>query len=424
MPSNLDSEFPKITFEKAELAWSLQKECPELWAQLQKVDPAAVDMYGRCELQTHAPIANELAPFDEKGSVRPRGSKRAFYLRAKSGSVMTVKGSEIRSTQMTAELQSTRLLRKSVRPWTTVENFLFREQKLPYAVSFGEAIEEAQISMNYQLAHFQAFKELAMTPVPLAVYKWSEKVTKQYYETILPFLSDRAKTLSDMILKERGLATYIYYYPHAPFRISFLTPDSSKDYKERQEKMANVANVEHRCNPVSAVENYLELATRMLMLRYSPLTFDSYGCGQCISAQNVTVQGGVVDMDSMIPFKDIKSDREFYELFACTLVVLTCTVRAFLVSPLPYIKFEYEDPSTLSTLISSFVWEKLRQNYQKLNKHVQVDPRLKLLLEKDAGLRLDSILTSLYPPGSWVAPSKHSGSFERGGNRPTLDDRA
>ena len=387
-------------FEKAKLVWSARDDTAKIWQFLKKKDASAIKIIEKFKLQEQIPIFDNLNTFANNFIVRPTGSRRSFYINLPSGGVIAVKGTEVRSSSLKKALDEDSLNKLPHRPWTKFENFIYREQKLPLALFLNEALEENLASADFQTKMLRTFGEFGSAPIPLFVYEWRQQTIDDYFSKIKPYLNERTKNLAIPILKEFSLGVSMYYYDHLPYRIRFIYPKEVSDYNSRLQSILQNTNSEKTFDPLKGVEKLLGVVTKMLMLGYFPLSYQAHGIGQCIAPQNVTIYGGLTDMGSLFPFKKIKNDKEFYELFFSTIVVLCQTLKEFFVHPLPVLKYEFEDPSTLSVLLSNYIWDQIRLNFKKLSKitNTKVDSRLAdLLSQSNNGIKLTDILKKIYP---------------------------
>ena len=136
----------------------------------------------------------------------------------------------------------------------------------------------------------------------------------------------------------------------------------------------------------------------MLAIGFFPLSMASYGIGYCTSAQNVTCKGGMVDMDSLYPFEKVKNDWEFSTTFLTTMSSLCATAKVLLYSPLPYIRFEFQDPSTISILLTDFVWNRIRQEVSACAQNgIKIDDRLDAMLSRPSLEKISDLLGRMYP---------------------------
>ena len=168
------------------------------------------------------PFLETLDEFDDDTLSRPRGSHRAFYIKSSDSlSVLAVKGTEPNSPDLTRLMKIDSKKKLSNRPWSTFENFVYREQKAPLAMLFNEAISETIIASRYHVDIYKNFKVVEEAPLPLVAFKWAKGVVQKYIKQISPFLDQRAKDLLFPLIDRYGLGGFIYYYPYLPTRIRF-----------------------------------------------------------------------------------------------------------------------------------------------------------------------------------------------------------
>ncbi len=394
-----NTEFKELVFEKTFCEWNLSKVNPNMWENLKEFDEDAIKTIKNLNLSEMTPYLNNLSKNSSTKIIRPEGSRRAFYIKLNSGGVIAIKGSEIKSQNLKSALEEDACKKLSSRPWTKFENFIFREQKLPLAVTLNEALEDNQSSEQFQSKMLKYFDEFELAPIPLFVNKWSESSKQKYKETILPFLNKRAKYIVDNILDRENLGTSIYYYPHIPFRIRFSLPENCSSFQDRCKSFKNISKDFVDLDPISASENFLKITTKMLVVGLFPLSFHDYGIGQCVAPQNVTIKGGITDMGSIYPFENVRNKKEFHELFLSTFVMLNSSLKELLVLPLPNINYEFNDPSTISILLSKFIWDKIKVYFNKYSQSMTEEHfrMIEPFLGDSPSLDLEKILKNLYP---------------------------
>ena len=386
--------FEDIQSVEAETVWSLETECPDLWNYLIQKQPWVSDLL-RSNFKDRFPIAPTLEPFDNGDCVRPPKHNRAFYIKHPNGAVLAVKGSEAVSDQLERAFSQNAGLGSR---WSIVETFPSHEQKLPYAVHIPEAVQEAKGTVQFLLKYIDSFKELPPIPIHLAVYRISEAQEKQYFLKLNNFASARSRQQCRLLARD-GIATYIYFFPELPIRVAHIVPSEMLtggicDAASRE----IVLREKHGFDSKVSVSNFLSLVGRMLALGFFPLSMASYGIGYCTSAQNVTLTGGMVDSDSLTPFEQIRSDWEFATVFLTTLSTLCATVRVMLYSPLPFVRFEFSDPSTISMLLSEFVWGFIRHEISLCEQlGMTIDSRLQELLAPPSHKKLSALIEKMHP---------------------------
>lgn len=372
-----------LTFQKSKILWDIRKESKKIWEHLCKKDKTALDKIIELEMFEKIPICKKLKVFKNKNLVRPNGSSRAYYIKLKSGGVLAIKGTEVFNSNLKNLFKEDSNNKLKNRPWSKFENFVYREQKIPLAFTVYEGMQENDLSMKFQKKMLENFKSFEMAPVPLFIYEIDRSTTKKYYHKIKPFLNDRSKKLTNIYLNEFKLGVGVYYYPHIPERVRFMQ------------------NKNNQLKPISkkikTSKKLIEIISKMLISNYFPFSFKDHGIGQCIAPQNVTLEGGITDMGSLHNFKEVKTNKEFIQLFYCSIIILIQTIKEILIYPKPDIKYEFDNPSMNSVMLSTFVWDELRTLYFQNKKIVKkFDKRLEKIFLKKNFSKLGQILDELY----------------------------
>jgi hypothetical protein len=380
--------------DKVDVFWDLRKEHPKIWQKLQKTEESLTVFAEKLFQDDVVPIHDCLDDFCSERVVRPEGSRRAFYIKFDSGAVLAIKGTEVLSSLLKLSFENDSKNKLPNRPWTLFENFIFREQKAPLALLFHEAFDETVAGAAYQQSVLDAFGQLEEAPIPLIVHKWEDSVKERYLSELEPFLNERSKNLIYPLINEYSLGTSIYYYPYLPTRIRYTLPMTSGSLKERNQQVFGDPNI----TGLPSVNRLIKIVARMLSINYLPLSFHDHGIGQCIAPQNVTLNGGICDMGSLFAFSKIRSDKEFYELTLSMGVMLSKTSQALLLDPLPNLIYEFEDPTTSSVLLNSYIWSKLSVEYDKACSiaGLKTDPRLDRLLSFRGDDALENILHEVF----------------------------
>lgn len=383
--------------------WSLQEESPQLWKWLLQHHRFISDVLDG-DLNGHFPLAKTLEPFEDPYCARPANHMRAFYIKQPSDSVIAVKGSEAADDQLEEALQS--LTRSVMAGWTAMEIFPLREQKLPYAVLVPEAVHEANVTVRFLEKYVQHFNALPVFPLHLAIYRMPESVESNYFSKVNRFASARAREACKLLGKQ-GLAVYTYYLPVLPIRMAHIIPTGMlKNGIVDAASRERVLLEKHKYDAEVAVENFLALAGRMLSLGFFPLSMDSYEIGYCTSPQNITVNGGMCDSGSLMPFDQVTSDWDFANNFLATLSSLCLTAKLMLHSPLVRFQFEFNDPSQVSMLVSELVWGRVRSEVEScMRSGVNPDARLQEMLAPPSYGKVRDVIKKMYPERA--GPSRH-----------------
>ena len=390
--------------------WSLKTEAPDLWLRLSRAQPWLAKLLDG-KLANKFPMAPTLEPFERRTSVRPTSHNRAFYLKHGKGAVIAVKGSECIDPQLE---RAFRQLATWGRRWAITEDFPLKEQKLPYAVHVEEAVGEANLTLRFLRAYTRHFDELPPFPIHLSVYRIAPALAKSYFKTIARWASDRARTECAAIGRD-GLAVYLYFFPHMPRRLSHTVPSSFPGGGVVDAASRDALLAERGFDAKLATESFLSLVGRMLALGFFPLSMASHGIGYCTSAQNVTIQGGMVDAESLHPFDKVKTDWEFATTFLTTMATLVTTLKVMLYSPLPYVRFEFADPSTISMMLSQLVWGRIGAEVAAAARRgVPIDPRLTEMLAPPSYEKIAALTHKMFPARTDWFLTPHFGPDNRG----------
>jgi hypothetical protein len=402
----------KVGREKAEVVWALDSEHPQLWREVIAHYPWLQDV--AAWLREGCPVAPGLEPFDLEHCVRPPRHMRAFYLKQPGGAVLAVKGSEVADGELERAFRQSYSLGQR---WAPLEVFPLLEQKLGLAVHMAEALDEAALTARFQEKYLHQFKTLGAAPIHLAVYRFPDEIAERYLAIIDTLGSDRSKQQSRLLAQD-GLAAHVYFYPHLPIRLAHIVPqqlsgDGIVDAPSRDAVLAS----NHGYDAQTATETFFSLAGRMLALGFFPLSMASCGIGYCTSAQNVTFKGGMVDMESLHPFEKVKNDWEFATTFLTTMASLCATAKVLLHSPLPNVRFEFSDPSTVSMLLADFVWDRIRREVSACAASgVTIDARLQEMLDPPSLHKITELAARMHPKREdfFLAAHVTSGHDNRG----------
>jgi hypothetical protein len=122
----------------------------------------------------------------------------------------------------------------------------------------------------------------------------------------------------------------------------------------------------------------------MMFVGYFP--FHTYYMGHCLQAQNLCVDGGLADTDSLQPMVEL-SDAKFHELFAHTLGELLKGCAVYITGTFVG---RYPDQ-----LIGATLWRLLQDELRaRIRERAPADPRLAKLMRASPLERLDMILRS------------------------------
>ncbi|WP_210163285.1 hypothetical protein [Niveispirillum irakense] len=323
--------------------WDVAAAAPDLLAAM----PALANAIA--PLRAAVPVAHSISPFDGVGAVRPYRHLRAFYLRRPDG-VIAVKGSEIMAGDVDTHLRMLGSYRiefpgRGRSLFSALEHFPLNEQKVPLALPVEEALEDVHAAAAVQQAHLARFGTLARVPLPLLALRWPDAVMDAYLRRLSPLLSGRARRTVERVAAD-GLGCVIYHYPAVPLRVAHL-PEllAGRPGNGWQARLSGLTGVE------AALEGWLDLLARLLVLGFLPGSVESIGVGHCLEMKNAVIDGGLVDMGSICRVETVAEDRIFLETLMVALADLAKTCRQFLLGDSPDVEAEYRNPSLVMVLL-------------------------------------------------------------------------
>lgn len=358
-----------LSSSEIDISWDIRERAPEIWRYLCSDYPNLEDELSQHKIPEFLPFLNNLHECNENGKIRTKGSRRAFYVKSTKGYVFAIKGTEIFSTHFQCEFDNLSKHRLSNRPWNVLENFVYREQKLPLAMTLAEALTETQMTIDLQQNSIANFDEIYRCPVPLFNFKIKQVPRENYINFVNTRLDDRAKSIIRNIISSDDIGINVYFYPYLPERVRFQRPSTSFErFLDRSDGYSKLVekSIGSNCTPITALNNFIDNVSKMLVLGYLPFSFQDHGVGQCIAPQNVTLLGDITDMGSLSPIENIKSFGDFVQLYYSMLVVMTATAREILISPMSETIYEFDEPQPTSILISEYISAKLASKISHL----------------------------------------------------------
>ncbi|MBT9583412.1 hypothetical protein IV102_08680 [bacterium] len=329
-------EFPWF---QGEPVWELARVQPQLHAAIRDQVPQLAGLL--TDLSSHFPAQTQPVPGQWGAYQRPRSHWRAFYYSIGPHSVLAVKGSEAHSQDFSAMLdvmarQSASLSYSIARPgaphrhsqavMSVLERFLFIENKLPGVVTLGEALSQAQRSCQFQAAHLRQHGQLARVPLPLLVHRIHPGQTGQIVSQICSRVeADHHPRVQ--ALATDGLGVLIYWYPALPLRVAHLEIPPLSAQVSLQQRLSALG---HGDLPGLIVDRWTQLLARMLCLGYVPADPLSSLQGLCLEAHNLTLDGGMVDLDSLRPMASFPNQAHVQLALERSLEVLTQSLIQFL----------------------------------------------------------------------------------------------
>lgn len=378
---------------EAEPVWSAARDAPELLAHVP--DELREQVHA---LATGVPGLRSVAPLAEPTLARPPTHRRAFYVRARSGAVLGIKGTEPHAYDFGALLEELEGARVHVElrlgnplvdrtltraELTALEKFPLLEGKVPGCVTLREALADARSALAVQRAHLQKHGEPARLPLPVFVGRWSDDTGEAVLAALRSRLHGRAWDVVEPSVRA-GLGVYVYAYPTLPSRlIELVVPDATR----RRELAIRREALRAVLDPARLFERWVALAARLIALGFVPKDPATLVTGDCLQVQNLVLDGGFADTESLVAC-DALSDRALRDALRRTAHELAIAATRLLVGMwASTVDFRDRVPDLFATVWRALAVEVLR--------HPELaDPRVRELLEPSGSTydALDQIL--------------------------------
>ena len=326
--------------------WELRSRAPELFEALTAIEPGLAQVYDL--FKRELPVQRQWA-FGTRGALsRPDRHVRAFYVQLdKLASVAGGRGClAIKGTEPAADNfdQVPRRMgemwnlfswtigtggRQILEDWTLLnqlERFPICEGKPPAVHPLEDAEEEAQSALELQSAYLRRFGKLAQIPTPLFVYRLPDEVRARALAALQPHLTAKTMALVESQIGP-GLGVYIYYYPTLPLRVMHLRGDVGTEvsFEARHKNLAALSD------PARAVAGWVRLVAELLALGWVPADPSNFGRGYCVMAQNLVIDGGIVDVNSVRPVSSFRTPGQLEFAVRHTVRELTESICWYLV---------------------------------------------------------------------------------------------
>jgi hypothetical protein len=341
----------RMTSHRLECVWRVDRDAPAIATWLEGEARWAFDWLTR-SIEDGVHVGGP-KPFDDGTYVRLPMQRRCFYMKTTGPAVLAFKGTEPLAVGFAEELGRMKRER-AAGPLPLIDVYPLFEQKLPLAVGLDEALGEARAAAQLQEPFLRKYAQPAIAPVPIAVFQLPREAELAYREQVLGLAGKRTAKLVTQL--EQALGVYVYYYPHLPVRV--LHAENADSFPERVEKL--VANP-HAIHPLDALTSLVTTIARMFSVGLLPLSSDAFYIGTCISPQNVTLQGGICDVDSIVAIDELTTDAERHMCALSVITMLSATVKALLVGKLPPVTWGFPDPTVSSALFISYIHAELRK---------------------------------------------------------------
>lgn len=347
-----------IKHHALETTWHVKDHGSELLALVTRRDPGVAQLVD--ELPRSCPVAESCQPFDDGTFHRLKGHVRSFAARTSGGGVVVYKGTEPLTRDYVEVCEDARRARafcmlSKIDWFLLIENEPFLGQSLPIALHY------AKLSLEFTAKYVARTGQLPRMPFPLAVLRLPQQVAEQFAENCRPFISDRPQLsarerLADLIPK--GLGVFVYYYPGTPLRAAHargMFPGSHE-----AGAFQSAAAIDFK----SAIDGWLDLVAEMLVLGYFPTA--NIHQGNCMQAQNLVIDGGMCDIDSLEAMSNLTTDRDFHDALFYSLLQLTASICSVLTDKTAHV----------GQIVFATVWSELVTRVQSKSERGLADRRI------------------------------------------------
>ncbi|MCE5288105.1 MAG: hypothetical protein LLG14_02570 [Nocardiaceae bacterium] len=320
---------PGVSRRRLEPVWDLRSSDAALFARLAKREPTFSALCD--EIATSCLVAGTTQPFSGEAYTRPIGHTRSFYLRLSAG-VLVFKGTEPMSSDYRTVFEEA-WEKRPVNGLSAMDHFVLIEDEVYLALTERAARNGATRTHAWVTAYAARYGEIPQTPVPVMVLRLPQETSAAFAADLQPFLTDRPQHSARRRVEElvaNGLATYVYYYPGDPTRLAHALGDFPGSFEVGASSPQRTT-----FNLDRAVEAWIQLFARMLVVGFVPTT--QIHTGNCLQAQNVAVDGGMCDIDSVEPLVALRTTRDFAAAIMYSLEEFTNTVSDALGLPASWV---------------------------------------------------------------------------------------
>jgi len=354
---------------KLQKIWDLQALDNKLYNFVLQSYPEIVDVLEM--LQGRCPVAPTCKIFSEGDFFRLKGHARSFCLKTGNG-VLVFKGSEPYSNDYLSFYEQATFHTTDKNP-SRIEHFLMVEHEMYLAMTRKNALNSAEITKQFVRDYQTKIGELPHVPIPLSVFKIPEEIT-------MKFLNDTSKFLSDFpmfsayeynqFLAQDGLAIYMYYYPGFPLRAAHSMRNFPFTIVSEEDDVNNLEK-DKKFDLKQISDSWIKFIAKMLGVGYLPTTW--LYTGNCVQIQNLVMDGGMCDIDSVEPISQLNSD---YDLTRALLISVGMLVES--ISILTSVKLE---------IGFTAVWNEISKEIKSNPYKLEYDPRI-ISLFNNNGLSL------------------------------------
>lgn len=386
----------QIAIKAADITWDLAEDPGANRALLDEVTATPERRAVLAMLRDEVPVARTCKAFIAEPYCRPTIHRRTIYLQLEDGGVFAIKGTEPHAEDLREEVLHIESMRAPFFS-SMLNDFALSEHKVPMAMTEAEAMAEVQTTVAFQRAYHQRFGRLARVPVHVLVYRWGPEVEARLLDAVLPPLCATARRGTQRLVKE-GLGALVYYYPSLPLRASqealnkvallsqtsgLALPFGTGIHDRAGASFATrFEALQERGTPWEIVQAWVSLLADMMVIGYFPL--HTYFMGHCLQAQNLCIDGGLADTDSLQPMAGL-DDHQFYELFVQSVGELMKGVTIYITGTFVG---RYTDQ-----MIGATLWLALHDQLRaRLRDQAPADPRLATLMQASPLEQLDAML--------------------------------
>jgi hypothetical protein len=326
-----------------------------------RADPAGFDAWVEAavgEFETRLPIPPTCDRFRSGGYFRLKKHQRSICFapegQQRVGNVFCIKGMEPLAPDFGRGLDQMAAQRRAGSGLSLLEYFIVREDKLPGCLLFDEANAEAAIAATLHGRLAQDGGPLARLPVPVVCVRLPEETARAAVREVV-VRSSRALWPKIETLAAVGLGAYVYWYPSVPLRAAEFRPGARA--------------------AVAMSEAWIDLAARLLRAGFLPTSAHSLGRGQCCNRQNSVIDGGFVDVSSVIPLEELPTGQDVFTAVQLTIWEISATILKVLGRPLSRDSTSIARLDDAAQLVMNVVRERLVRACGD-----ELDPRLRPFL--------------------------------------------
>ena len=359
----------------ADIVFDLEQAAPEVFAAVCERSPGAPA--GLERLRGGIPVMASALPGRQGPVYRLPGHNRSICIALSddpaASDVIVLKGSEPLLPDFAHYLDwmTTRQFGAWPRPMS--EHFPLFEGKAPGTVFLDEAAREAEIALDVQRRHLRTYGGLLRLPVPLLVCRLpldrhtavvsllQSKLSAPAFDRVAPHLA-------------RGIGIFAYHYPGPPVRVHAVGRAAS--FGPAPRTLASQAHIIGTTLP-----GWFAIAARLLWLGFLPTSPLAWRLGDIFDANNACLDGGVCDVNSIMPIEAASGDG----FFVRSVVMITgglriATARAFGL-PLGEIAQSYEQ-ELAAFCLGEYVKRGLAEALETAARPgLTLDPRVRLVFD-------------------------------------------